>query len=563
MGWTNETDNLKLPLFTDTDKPSWRGDFNYAMATLDRALDDGGRFNARMFGVVGDGVTDDTAAIRNLFRAAADYTNNVDMFGRKATLYFPVGTYVITENNVFADLLTTNNGGLNIVGEGMESTIFRLVTNGVEKWFYDNGPNRRWNYVTISDCGFTTDGSNAAGTTQANQFGGFMKIHSSGHEQFFKFFRCHFIGPWKIFIRTEGTGNADQIALFACKVQDVYGHLMYINNQQSVIHEWYNVTATKLYGHGFTVGPNGGGDVKLYGGSWVLMGIDADTSQRYLFNLPDAGSGLGAGNGVFTATGVKVETHRAHMGLVTTPISSVVRVIFRDSNLWTTASAITQEQINVVNVGRRGQVYFENCSLSPKFAATVTGGTPAQALTDGETLLSLVGCYTPPDITDRITVNEYGRAIGTRLAGAENSGTPRRAMDFDLGWDKGGNAGPAFTAKRAVIRPTERGWPTPAGASEWTLRLPRGARITKIYARHAAQGAGQTDTYRLHVGNDDKTVTYASSDAAGTGAVDVVINADLMTDTSLVSNGRNLRLWATGTLASPGAVGGPVWVEYI
>ncbi len=35
MGWTDETPHLKLPLFADGDKPSWRGDFNYAMSIVD------------------------------------------------------------------------------------------------------------------------------------------------------------------------------------------------------------------------------------------------------------------------------------------------------------------------------------------------------------------------------------------------------------------------------------------------------------------------------------------------------------------------------------------------
>lgn len=35
MGATNETTNYKLPLFTDTDQPTWLGDFNGAMRKID------------------------------------------------------------------------------------------------------------------------------------------------------------------------------------------------------------------------------------------------------------------------------------------------------------------------------------------------------------------------------------------------------------------------------------------------------------------------------------------------------------------------------------------------
>ena len=38
MGHSEKTTNLLLPIITDSDKPTWRGDFNYAMRTLDGKL---------------------------------------------------------------------------------------------------------------------------------------------------------------------------------------------------------------------------------------------------------------------------------------------------------------------------------------------------------------------------------------------------------------------------------------------------------------------------------------------------------------------------------------------
>lgn len=517
---------------------------------------------ARDFGVVGDGVADDTAAVRDVFRAAALWTSNAKT-GQKAEIHFPAGEFIITANNVFGDLTTASNVGLNVVGAGMAATRFKLVTGGAPMWFYDNGDTQRWQYVTVSDCAFTTDGPTAAsGATETSQTGGFAKITSSGHEQFFKFFRCHFLGPWHTVFHTEGDGNADQIGLFACKVQDVFGHLMYINNQQSVIHEWYNVTATRLYGHGFTVGPNGGGDVKLVGGSWILMGIDADTTPRYLINLPNAGTGLGAGNGAFAAWGIKTETHRANMRLVKTPDNSIVRVSFRDCNLWTTHSTITDATIEQVTLGRRGHVIFDGCSIGPKFAATIAGPTAAQSSQDAETLLAITDCYVPSDITDRITITGYGRAIGTRLRGTDNTSGARRAMDFDMGWATAAYGGPSPTVKRAVLRQAGRGWPTPSGTSEWNVTLPKGAIIVAAYARRPGAGSAST-TYQLHLGSDDKATIFASSAEGGLSSADAVIDARPMIDTAVTTSARTLRLWATGDLDAPGSSGLPAWVEYL
>lgn len=515
---------------------------------------------ARDYGVVGDGVTDDTAAIRSLFQAAALWTSNAKT-GQKATIHFPAGEFIITANNVFADLTTASNIGLNVVGAGMSATRFKLVTGGAPMWFYDNGTTRRWNYVTISDCAFTTDGPSGAGVTEASQHGGFAKITSTGHEQFFKFFRCHFVGPWDTLIQTEGTGNADQIGLFACKVQDVYGHVMYINNPQSVIHEWYNVTATRLYGHGFTVGPNGGGDVKLVGGSWILMGIAADTTPRYLFNVPTAGSGIGGGNGTFAAWGIKTETHLPHMRLAITPPASEVRVSFRDCNLWTTAPAV-DSTYSPVHVGRRGHVIFDGCTLPGNFAAVLTGPTLAQTTQDGDTLLQITNSTVPPALSDRVTftASTYPRAIASGCRTFAHVGTPQ-GVDFDLGWQVATLAGPSPMAKRVLIRSAGRGWPTPAGTSEWVTTLPKDAMISRILVRRPGQGSA-SETYQLHVGTDDKATVFASSTLAAPADLHV-IDMEPWIDTSTTPSARTLRLWATGTAAAAGAQGMPAWIEYL
>lgn len=64
--------------------------------------------NVKKYGAKGDGVTDDTTAIKN---AITDATST------KIPLYFPTGTYLITDNIVIPDSGTTN-----VIGDGKETT---------------------------------------------------------------------------------------------------------------------------------------------------------------------------------------------------------------------------------------------------------------------------------------------------------------------------------------------------------------------------------------------------------------------------------------------------------
>ena len=72
-----------------------------------------GPLNVRWFGATGDGITDDTLAIQRAISA-------LDL---KGTLFFPKGTYLIT------DMLTIN--GISLVGEDTENTIIYGANYGI------------------------------------------------------------------------------------------------------------------------------------------------------------------------------------------------------------------------------------------------------------------------------------------------------------------------------------------------------------------------------------------------------------------------------------------------
>lgn len=86
--------------------------------------DRGGQvWNAKAYGVVGDGTTDDTSAI-TAFIATATASST------KAILYFPPGTY-----NIEGDYDLTGKDGLEIIGAGQGATTFR-ITHASNDLFY-------------------------------------------------------------------------------------------------------------------------------------------------------------------------------------------------------------------------------------------------------------------------------------------------------------------------------------------------------------------------------------------------------------------------------------------
>lgn len=70
---------------------------NHLETQYDRAMEDVPRqFNVREFGAKGDGVTDDTAAIKAAITAASALTVGTTIIGR--VVYFPAGRYLISDN---------------------------------------------------------------------------------------------------------------------------------------------------------------------------------------------------------------------------------------------------------------------------------------------------------------------------------------------------------------------------------------------------------------------------------------------------------------------------------
>lgn len=87
--------------------------------TLQQRLDD--LVSVKAFGAVGDGVTNDTAAINRALNQL--YVANTNTPENRTTLYFPAGTYIISGTTVKIPSYA------NLVGDGTDKTVIKQIDN--------------------------------------------------------------------------------------------------------------------------------------------------------------------------------------------------------------------------------------------------------------------------------------------------------------------------------------------------------------------------------------------------------------------------------------------------
>ena len=118
--------------------------------------------NVKDFGAIGDGIADDTAAIQAALNALKDTTNNP-----WSTLYFPTGTYRITQQLTTERTVHNDYLGAQLIGEDPSTT--KILWDGAA-----GGTMLRWDawYDKISR--LTFDGNSSAGA-------GIARCRTSSH----------------------------------------------------------------------------------------------------------------------------------------------------------------------------------------------------------------------------------------------------------------------------------------------------------------------------------------------------------------------------------------------
>lgn len=513
--------------------------------------------NVLRYGADPAGTASSYRAVRDCLKAAVTGRNEAGM-GDHGRVYFPRGTYLIDDDAVFNNAADFQRGFI-IEGDGLASSVLLLKTAGAERWFYDNaaGSTQQYIFVTVRDLQFKSDDPRRGSGFRFQQ------------DQGWRFFRCWMLNLYTAIDSAGGlAGNVgSEHKFFSCKFTGIRNAVHLFNSAQCMNIEYHGCDVESIYGDIFQIGVNGGGALRVFGGSYIM---DDGGSVRYLLNI--AGTGLGNNNNSFTVSGIQTEMHSTNNRLVRQgPGSGGAHVVFNECNITATNGAreqvavstarvtfnrcvLTQNQGDTYRVlgpdeggdqfGEAGSIHFVECDVPANLSYLCSAPPGTDGLAWGQ--ISARGCF-----------NNFLRSLEPRIQ--------RHAVDFDLNWYNGGRSGNFPGLKTISVKPQNRSWPCVDADYDWVVTLPAHAQIANIFVLRPAND-GPAVPYTLHVGNGDKSVIYGS-DGGGIGApreraISVQNSIGRWIPAGRANPGNQVRVWADPTTAYRGATGGYFLVQY-
>jgi hypothetical protein len=440
-------------------------------------------------------------------------------------------------------------------------------------YLYNNGSTARTQFATFSDLGFEgVDPAVIAAYTNipttSKGFRLWATTATGSHEQGFKFHCCRFTGFDTVF-ETDGDNTASELHFIDCKINQVRTTVMSIDNIQSFNHEFHGTDVETIYGDVFTIGADGGGAIKMFGGSVIML---AGAAASYFFKVIGA---TGAGAYPLTFNGVRFELRGSSTNLVSIADTKEIDAeftscLFEDQHTATKAAWVT--------IQAYAKVHFRGCTFFEP------NGTPMRFVVDSDTdygergTITFESCGVPVDWSDRCSMASwhgmisatgcYGTNIGAVSAGAH------WAHDFDTRWDEavpglysgwtgtypsgGSPTHNALRLKTAQMKLATEYWPD---NTEHTLKLPLNAIIKNIHLRKPAGGSDATSTI-MRVGRNDKSGTdHLVSDTQRMDVAHTGDTTNFFYHVGSTTNERTLRLF-TDENPSAAIQGGLCIVEY-
>jgi hypothetical protein len=498
------------------------------------------------FGAAGDGTTDDSDAIEAAIDAVSVSASGGDA---SKSVFFPRGRYRVTRS-VFSHTPggATGRGAIVYRGEhGAASVILLDPPSATETWLYNNGTSRLYYFCEWHNLGFRSMGPNAA-------YASGFRTYSTGYEQGFKWICCYMgqQGGMRRGWLTTGPYNASEYVVAYCHIRDITEAVFTWDNSQSLNIDFIatNVEtdgSSGTLGDIFVVTSNGGGYLRVWGGSYIWG--DGNSSMKYLLKI--AG---GNNQHTYTFNGLKCEHHDRYAGLVYKDgANGNPTVIFRDCDFNGLENAYGA--FEGVTISQRCNITFDNCVPLKEMTYRLTNTGQGQ---EHSGAIVFQNCRVPEDFRDKFTLSGYGYAAARGCYARWPGPTQQKAVDWDLGWENMFKAGRDVAVKRAVLKSKVYGWPETTTTNEAPsptshdriVILPTGSRIIGIKVYRPAAGAG-TGQYQLHVGSNDRSTIYASSEAGRTEQQSHEINVDFP-PSGYINVGSDTNLKTVTLWADPG-----------
>ena len=531
-----------------------------------------GMVNVKDYGAVGDGVTDDSQAIRNAIAYMCSFAKQCSSdLGWKSympTLYFPHGKYLVTQKGTL-NCIGVALQGYNIKGAGyLSSEILYsydstsdpdggyLLVNGNDNWFAFSyiedltirGTNGKQNFWQI----ISRDGS-----PQANRFrrAGFYNLN-----------RCVTV--------TRGTYNynADLFRFESCKASKVHGWFFGVEADdisQTVVHTFRDCDIEDINGYGIYM--RSGGAVEVRGGSWIA------TRTGRMFHFDDmSGVGIGLSNRNINIYGTKFEYQyydNSDNNINYYPLfynNSRMAIAFYGCNFCQFTYTGTAARANYGYLSSMGVVYFYNCHMPACFGIkTAPALSVAMDDNDQRAIVRFKDCVLRGKLNEIMSQENnnwyqqgaYADVSAEGCYSSEHSSVGNLHINTQLHQSFGNRAEPSKQKMIVLTRGTNPLTSLPCAGASFTYDMPQGAIITRItiYFRYAGNGT----TYKIDVSNNSGKLLATASHALNAGAKGYTTEVFEVVEPAEGASSVTYSLKVTGTGENAnGGLPGFVAVEY-
>jgi hypothetical protein len=474
----------------------------------------GAVINVKDYGAVGDGVADDSSAIKAAINAAV-----ASGWDSPKAIYFPMGNYLVTETNVLGQWNSINTSvykgvkGLTLFGDNKYSSTITLRNAGAtDFYFYDNydgvsaAANNSLQWPRFCDLGFIGD-QQSSGVVHGFRCWG----ESNGFPtQNFNFDNCQLFRINDVLI-LEGTVNCSENTFNNCSIQEVR-KAIYSNNSQAVNHTFLECNVENYFDCVFDF--TKGGQLNVIGGSYIGNATPGQADSVVLRVNPPAGTGVGS---QFKFIGIKTELKETTNRIVDARgIDNDAQISFDSCSFTTRLGGYASSSI-IVGAASHVQLKFSSCKFSGEDGVIWENNGAAGywiTATPGINFFSTLEFVNCINISVNDVVWQSNTLGFTKFYG--NGSTPVEMGNFGVFT---GNTPATLGLTYKVVQGYGTYWPQ-GGASPIayiSATVPIGSTIKSILVRKGASGASAS-SYQLQIQDGGGTPITIPAWATGSNA---------------------------------------------